>query len=121
MDPANPEPPTQRLRISHPALRTLLNLVMLVVICRDTFIIRSDGPNGFGELVFKILILLFSLVVSLAGLASAAAIESSEKPRPFLSFVDIFATLWLALFGVMAIFDACADNGGYCRRWSLFL
>ena len=120
MIPANPEPPTQQQRISYPALRTLLNLVMLVVICRDAFIIRSDGPNGFGEQVFKILILLFSLVVSLAGLASAAAIESSEKPRPFLSF-DFFTTLWLALFGVMAIFDACADNGGYCRRWSLFL
>lgn len=121
MVPPNPEPPTQQQRISHPVLRTLLNLVMLVVICRDAFIIRSDGPNGFGEPVFKILILLLSLVVGLAGIASAAAIDSSEKPRPFLSFVDFFATLWLALFGVMAIFGACADNGGYCRRWSLFL
>jgi hypothetical protein len=121
MVPPNPEPPSQQQRISHPVLRTVLNLVMLVVICRDSFIIRGDGPNGFGELAIKILILLLSLVVGLVGLASAAAIESSDKPRPFLSFVDFFATLWLALFGAMAIFGACADNGGYCRRWSLFL
>lgn len=119
MTPTNPEPPTQRQRISHPVPRTLLNLAMLFVICQDTFIIRSDGPSGFGELVLKVLILLLSLVVGLAGIASAAAIDTSAKPRPFLKFVHLFATLWLALFAAMAVFGACADNGGYCRRWSL--
>jgi hypothetical protein len=110
----------QQRRINLQRWRTILNLVLLFIIFRDSHIIRSDGPSGFGEMALKGIIFLLSLIFLVANFASNNNASNGEKPRLGLSTGDIVTTLWLAFFATIAMVDACSEGKGYCRHWSLF-
>jgi hypothetical protein len=99
---------------------TLLNLSMVAVIFRGSFIIYSDGPGGFGEVAIKQLLLLASLLIfAAATLLYRAALRSAgiQKTRFFL----LGLTATSILIGVCWIFvyEACANDKGHCRNWKL--
>ena len=107
---------TIKIMALSPFKKFLINLTLFIVYTMDAFVIRGDGPNGFGEFVIKGIILLAGLIFLIASAVSLTVIESSESPRSFLIVIYKFSTFWLVLFAILAIFDACSDHGGYCRR-----
>ncbi len=112
--------PRWRQRIL-PAIGIILLQGMLFGIwLQDAAIIRSDGPSGFGELFLKGLITMASLPIGFISALGAGIIAKSQQTRRGWWLYCVLATLWFLLFALVAIYDACADNGGYCRHWQLY-
>jgi hypothetical protein len=94
----NIEQSNQPQRINTLRWITLLNFVLLFIVCRETGIIRSDGPSGFGEMLFKSLVLLLTPIFFFASVLSSFTAPANEQLSLFLRIVHTFTTLWLVFF-----------------------
>jgi hypothetical protein len=99
---------------------TLLNLSMVAVIFRGSTIIYGDGPNGFGELALKQVLVLFSLLLFAAATIlhrKAIGAAEAQKAQYFL----LSATSTSFLIGICLIFvsEAYGNDKGHCRNWRI--
>jgi hypothetical protein len=99
---------------------TLLNLLMVAVIFRGSFIIYGDGPGGFGEVVVKQFLLLASLLMfAAATLLYRAALSAVGVQMTRFFFLGVAATSILMGVCWIFVYEACANDKGHCRNWKL--
>ena len=110
----------QNSRMNLQDWRMVLNIVLVFIIFRETTIIRSDGPSGFGEAVLKSIVFFLSLIFIFINFIVKSIASYRGKPKPRMSVGDVITTLWAAFFAAISVVDACSDNTGYCRHWNLF-
>lgn len=110
----------QYQRINLQRWRTALNIVLLFIVFRDGTIVRNDGHSGFGEFAFKGAVICLSLIFLFINFIVKKIVSYRGKTKLRISTGDVITTLWLAFFAAISIIDACSDDKGYCRHWSLF-
>ena len=98
----------------------LLNMFLLLIIFRGTSVIYGDGPAGFGEAIVKGIIELFSVPIFLSGLLVTVL---GYKEKSLTSKVNIIVasiiSILLILISSSMIHDACNNEKGYCRNWTI--
>lgn len=102
------------------AWRTAFNIVLLFIIFRDVTVVRSDGPSGFGELAFKGVVFFLALIFLFINFIVKRVASYRGRRQSRLGVGDVITTFWLVFFSAISIADACSDDKGYCRHWSLF-
>ncbi|WP_338846224.1 hypothetical protein V8J88_21005 [Massilia sp. W12] len=123
MHQENPPQPqlTQRQKTFYALHNNLLQILLLMPFLKVVFVIRSDGPTGFGEVALKGLCLMLSLCALMGSWLFSLIIYRSNSARPFLRILCCAATLWLALLAGLSVWEFCEDSKGYCREWRLHL
>lgn len=104
-----------------PTILSLLSFICFVIIMRDSTIIRSDGPSGFGEVAIKGLIMLTTIPAISANVVSAFVAFNVKNRRRIAICTYVMTSAWLVLLSTLSIFDACSDDKGLCRGWVLYL
>ena len=101
--------------------RFFLNVALFAITSINTFTIRGDGPSGFGEVVVKAIIFIICIALLISSAISLTSIERSASPRKVPELISSLSAFLLALFAILAIVDACSDQGGHCRRDGIHL
>lgn len=99
-------------RLRQSIQRALGSLMLFSIFMREATLIKGDGPAGIGELAIKALAMLVVVPLLIVSLAYAFA----KRRRGYL-----IATACLAVFAALALVDACSDDKGHCRNWSVHL
>ena len=97
----------------------LINAVLVAMVVRNTTIIRSDGPGGFGELIIKGLMTNICLALFIFGVVVSVKACRTDKAGSLIALC-IFSSAVLLFFSGVAVVEACTDDGGHCRGWQLF-
>ena len=96
-----------------------INAFFLAVVLRQCSIVHGDGPNGFGEFILKGL-LAHTSIASFGFLAfSLWHLSKESKGKLGVFFVALIASTVLLLSFLVSLIDACENEKGHCRRWSL--
>ncbi|UYK72822.1 hypothetical protein [Xanthomonas sacchari] len=98
-----------------------ITALFLVVVLRQVSVIHGDGPGGFGELLLKGLLAQVS-ILCFALLIVCLRRVSRDVAAPRLSMFGVYLTTAVITFSfAVSLFDACADEKGYCRNWEIVL
>ena len=100
-----------------------INIFLLFIISRGASVIYGDGPSGFGEVMVKGILELFSFFLFLGSLILTALIYKNKnlesKFNIFIIFLITAITIILISISSLMISDACSNNKGYCRNWTI--
>ncbi|GEM_PF-3086492 len=107
-------------RFFSPLGKILLHFFLLSLFMREAFIVRSDGPGGWGEMVLKSLLLMVCWAVFLLSSTVLLVAAQRGKQAAAKQGIFIFASIWLALCAALAVVEACSDSRGYCQNWGWF-
>jgi hypothetical protein len=98
----------------------IFNAFLLYFILRGAFVVHGDGPGGFGEFIIKVFMLNISVLLFSTGFMSIRSINKKEgKNIKTNIFLCTLATVVLMLFCGIMVIDACTNNQGYCRNWTI--
>jgi hypothetical protein len=98
----------------------IFNAFLFYIVLRGAFVIHGDGPGGFGEFIIKGFMLWVSMSLFITGFVSTRSINKKDSHNiKFNIFLCTIATVVLILFCGIMVIDACTNNQGYCRNWTI--
>ena len=103
-------------------LYNIFNAFLLYIVFHGAFVINADGPGGFGESIIKAFLFFISISIFILGLASTGVFNKPNNQHYKINyFLAIVATIILVFSSGVMIADACSNDNGYCRNWSIQL
>lgn len=102
----------------------LLNALLLFLVILGSSVIHHDGPTGFSESLLKgILPWIASSLFIVAVIFSTVNMIEDYHADAFeiLCPTCVLITFVLLLLGGFMLAEACSNNQGYCRNWTLHI
>jgi len=98
----------------------LINVFLVFIVYCGTSVIHGDGPVGFFEVIVNGLIQLFASSLFLYGLLLSILSYKNEKFYIFpIKVIAVIITVILILISYPMINNACSNDKGYCRNWTI--